>query len=268
MLKFISLLPKDLFNITGISRKTQSNSEINWLIGDISDVDFVESACKNQNIIIHAAAITHSFKNKPYFEINYHSTKKLIDCANEANVEKFIYISSRTAVAHSGGYGISKMKAEDYLKNNFDNWLIYRPSEIFGGSKNEGIDSLINDVSTKKIQLYPAGVKSKLFPIHVDDAVKLMFDFMNVNCKTIGINGNEGYTYLEFINKVSTLMGKNVIALPIPKFVMIVLKYTMETFNLKLGVTPDQIPRLYCIKPHNSNQLEIKNKLKNYISSL
>lgn len=268
MQKLISLLGYDFYEFTGISRKSQKETSINWLIGNITDKRFLLKACENQDLIIHAAAITHSFKSKPYYDINYKSTKVLIDVANKCGVDKFVFISSRTAMPNSGAYGISKMKAENYLRLNFENWLIYRPSEIFGGNKNEGVNSLINNALNKKFMLYPSGVPTKMYPLHINDAANIIKENLKVINKVIFVNGNDGFSYKEFIQTVAKVSDKSIFTFPIPKFGMFALKSIMRMLKIKFNVTPDQVLRLYCYKSKSSEETEIHYSLEKYIKKL
>lgn len=265
MQKLIKKLDKSLFEIIGVSRYPKEDNSINWVIGDITNLSFLTKTCKNIDVVIHAAAITHSHNEDLYYNVNFEATKKLLDVAKKNNIEKFIFISTRTAVPKSGGYGLSKLKAEDYIKQNFGNWLIFKLAEIFGGNKNEGIDSLIEDTLTKKALFYPMQVESKLYPIHINDAVDIMFSKLNCENETIIINGNNGFNYKELIKVVAHLADKDILMIPIPKFIMYGYKLGVKMLNLNGPICPDQITRLYCEKPVNKEKIENKCSLESYI---
>ena len=243
------------YEISGLLRSKSKIKvmDFNIIEGDLSNYSLMNKIVSGYDIIIHAAGITHSFKSKPYFKINYNHTKNLVDTAQKNNIERFIYISSRAAGKKSGAYGKSKYLAEEYVKEKLDNWLIFRPSEVFGSNKKEGVEKLIHDAISKKWMLYPMGVKSKLFPIHIEDLASIMakniFD-KKLSSRTIIINGSKGYTNKELILKVCALINKKILIIPIPKIVMYTTKLILEVIPFQIGIVPDQIPRLYSNKEY------------------
>lgn len=255
MQELIKKINKNDFNIWAVTRnKSKINiPEIRLLVGDICEVAFIDGIIKNNkiDIVIHAAAVTHSYIAQEYFDVNLQSTINLVVASKRNNVKKFIFISSRAASKQSGAYGFSKLKAEEYIKSNFSNWLIIRPSEIFGGKKGEGIDKLINDLLLRKIILCPVNMKSKLFPLYITDAAQIIYDLIfdshNIN-KGITVNGKEGFSYYELIRKISKIMNKKVYIIPVPKFTMYLIKWSVELLRLKVGIVADQISRLYSYK--------------------
>ena len=250
-------IDKDKFEIFGVTRdkiKLENRENISVFEGDLTDEKFIDRIFleKKFDMIIHGAAITHSFDEKKYFEINFNATKFLVDSVKKNTAAcKFVFISSRTAGLKSGGYGLSKLRAEEYIKANIENWLILRPAEIFGAAKNEGIDKLIKDASTKKIMLCPSNLKSKLYPLHIDDAVNIMFEYIfirQLQNQTLTINGNNGYTYIELAKIISKKNNNRLLIIPMPKPLMFLIKYLLIIFKIKNILVPDQIDRLYSEK--------------------
>lgn len=221
--------------------------------GDISDKDFVNRCVQQSDVILHTAAITHALKKQDYYAINYDSTAHLVDAAKKNQVKRFIFISSRTAVEGSGAYGESKLAAEKYIQQNFDDWLIFQPSEIFGLNKKEGIEKLIDDTLYKSSVFCPSGVSSKMYPIHIDDCIDLTCQFMeDPSCrnKVITLNGSEGYSYEELVQAISAAVQKQTRIVPIPKFVLRSAASCIRLFGVSSApIVPDQVPRLYSTKP-------------------
>lgn len=87
--------------------------------------------------------------------------------------------------------------------------------------------------------------------MHYKDASKLISNLIFGNCidnKLITINGNEGFSYYEMICKINKVLNKKIYIIPVPKFLMFILKWFIKVFGIKSGIVPDQIPRLYSIK--------------------
>ena len=203
--------------------------------------------------------------NQSYYQINYEATQKLVEISQK-NKSRFVFISSRVAGENSGAYGNSKLLAEKYIQKNCENWLIIRPSEIFGVSKNEGIESLIEDAAKKKVLPYPIGVESKLYPIHVDDVNKIMHDHIfqiQSRNQIVAINGQKGYLYKEVIETVANACSNRPLLIPIPKLFVQTIGFVLKVFRIKTAdIVPDQIPRLYSEKdypkPNNQKSMSLE----------
>lgn len=131
--------------------------------------------------IIHLAGKAHDTKNQSaaqmYFDINTGLTKKIFDFFLESSAKKFIFFSSVKAAADSvvgdmlteeviptpiGPYGESKIKAEEYIQNNFPfqkeedkKVYILRPCMIHGPGNKGNLNLLYNVV--KKGIPWPLG---------------------------------------------------------------------------------------------------------------
>ncbi len=145
-------------------------------------------------------------------------------------------------------------------------WVIYKPAEIFGGLKNEGIETLISDVLTKKRVIFPAG-NEKMYPISLEDTARVIREelFMpEAAGKTQILNGPEGFTYQEAIHLVMNLTHREVRGIGIPRFLMLLIKYMLRLLPLHVGIVPDQIDRFYASKPHVFRS-DIQDRLGDYI---
>jgi len=271
--KLLALIDKKGHTFHCITRKCKTRSiDSNFTIieGDITNKNFIEKIISEKKIdlFIHAAAITHSYNQAEYEEVNFKSTVYIVDALKKYNPEcSMIFISSRTAGYKSGGYGISKIKAEDYIKNNLKNWLIFRPSEIFGTEKSEGIQKLISDTLSKTILFCPVNIKYKLYPVYIDDVVNIINDYifnLNIKNQIITINGSEGYSYSELVKNIAAAANKKIMILPLPEFLLFFIKYFLSFFKIKSSVTPDQIDRLYCKKSIQTLNYKFKS-VKDYI---
>ncbi len=240
------------YQIIALSRtKNDDEGNISWVKGDLNDPRSYSDYLEKVDVIIHAAAITHSRDGEEYFRINVEGTKHLIEEAQKHGNPRFVFISSRTATKESGAYGESKVEAERLVKAMTESWLILRPAEVYGGSKGEGIDGAIASAIQGGIQPCPVGLASKMYPIHAEDAAKaisaLIKNQSSVNA-TEYINGPEALSFKELLKLVESETNRKVIVLPVPKFLMKMAAWFSKQFNLDLGFAPDQVDRLYSKK--------------------
>lgn len=265
----IQRLNPEEFQVSGLTRnKTQSTQNIEWLIGDLQNPESFKHALNGVDVIIHGAALTHSKNEADYFRVNVEGTENLLSAIPKEQSPLFVFISSRVAGNQSGGYGKSKLLAEEKIKHTAKRWLILRPSEVFGGAKSEGIDNTIKAAQKGGIVPCPVGLKSKMYPIHQTDAAnriyQLVFDEVKLN-ETIYINGPDGYTYRELIAKVAQESDSTVTPVLLPKIVMRVAAFASTIVNL--GFVPDQVPRLYSKKKHGKPS-KISITLQEYIREI
>ncbi|MBS4043587.1 MAG: NAD-dependent epimerase/dehydratase family protein [Chitinophagaceae bacterium] len=247
-------LMKDGFQFTGVSR-TKKNKDSNlyaeWISADLSTEINSINFSKFQTII-HAAACTHAFSYEAYKKINVDVTQEIVTKAKASGVENFIFISSRAAVNNGGWYAATKLEAEKIVLEHFPNAIIIKPSEIYGGTKQEGIDALIEKVKNKKFIFYPSGINDKMYPIQIDDATDYIAKIIGNNKSgDYIVNGPEGFTMLELIHHLAKTFNKKIIAIPIPQFVLRIICFLQQFLKLKIGIYPDQLKRLIAPKPNS-----------------
>lgn len=269
MNQLVGLLDPEKFQITGLTRdKSKANpNRINWLIGDLNKPESYQSELTEADIIVHAAALTHSKEETEYFKVNYEGTKRLISAIPKEHSPKFVFISSRVAGEKSGGYGVSKLRAEEEVKK-LKRWLIIRPSEVYGGTKSEGIEKTIHEAMNGGIQLCPVGEKSKMYPIHITDTVNAVFEaIFNKKNQTITLNGPDGYSFRELLNLIEKVSGNKMTVIPIPKWFLSLVGFVSKYLPMDIGFVPDQVERLYSVKTH-SDSSSISVDLESYIQGL
>ena len=263
-----NLLKHD-FQFTGVSRAENNiapNIYSNWISADLSSqIDLINFS--NFQTIIHAAACTHAFSYDEYYKINVELTKNLVAKAKAFGIENFIYISSRAAVKNGGWYAETKLAAEKIVVEHFPNAIIIRPAEIFGGTKQEGIDALIEKVKNKKFIFYPSGIADKLYPIQIDDASKCIAEIINNNFPGVyTVNGKEGFTMQHFIQHIAIRFNKKNIFIPIPKFIIEAICFLQQFLKLNIGIYPDQLKRLQTPK-ENATAPDYVRTIKEFIST-
>jgi NADH dehydrogenase len=261
MQKAIGFLPKSKFHLLLLTRSSnrQITEDEEWVVGDLMNPDSYESALTSCDLIIHAAAVTHAHDEKQYFEVNLEGTKALLRIAKKKPHARFVFISSRTASVESGAYGHSKWLAEQEVRRSGLQHAIIRPAEIFGGDKLEGIDKAIAQAMNGSVQLCPTGVPSPMYPIHVDDAARMIAGFVCSEVpsgSTLYVNGNRPYSFKEVILEVSRVCRRKIIVVPIPRPIMQLVAIISRRLPGKLGIVPDQVQRLYSIKQHGQGAVQ------------
>lgn len=188
---------------------------------DLSGFDFV----------IHLAAKVHDFEAtdyKDYYDSNVTLTKGLLTRAIEANVSKFIFISTikvngeETPIPYKETkvkcpedmYGKSKWEAEKIIRelcqNSSTNYTIIRPPLIYGPNVKANFKKLIS-ISIKPIPLPFGNIRSKRSFIFVDNLGSIILKCINsdrANNKTFLVRDDTNLSTKELISKIRNLSGK------------------------------------------------------------
>jgi len=252
--KLISALKNSEHKIRILSRNSQNNlkdNKIESVIGDLKNLKSLEKATINIDTIIHLAAITHTNDQKLYYHINTEGTKNLLTAAEKNKVKNFIYISSRTAGIEGGAYAHSKLLAEELVKKSSLNWVILRPSEVYGANDKEAISKLINIIKKNPIIPIIGDGKYCLNPVHIDDLIQTISIIVNKNIysrKTYIIAGPKEISYNDLVDKLAKKLKVKIIKIHIPIFFARLIAYLFFLFKKDILVR-DQVPRLLSKKP-------------------
>ena len=253
------LLKTDKFSIRLLEYHSPvSNENCEVFKGDLQDIDNLVNACTGVDIVIHLAALTHSSSSKDYFNVNVAGTENLLAACQKKNVRRFIFISSSAASEQGGKYGVSKLRGEERVQNSPLDWVILRPSEIYGLNMEEGIGKLIYWI--KKFPVIPVIGDGAYYlsPVYVDDIVHVMVEIIKDDLlirETLNLCGPEKMTMNELIDRLAQIyrVQRKKIFLP-TWFVRLVVAFISI---IKPGVVfSDQIPRLLCDKDRTINKTQ------------
>jgi NADH dehydrogenase len=193
-----------------------NNANLEIIEGDILDTHSLDEATRNIDLVIHLAAVIKSSNPKKIEQVNVLGTANLISACRKNNVKKIIHVSSLDAALNNTNYyGATKRFSEEIIKNSDIQYIILRPSLIYGkGSKD--ISALIQFV--KKYPIIPVVGDGKLQPLYVDDLCEILAKLVetNIQNKTYFIAGEEKLTLAAFAQKIAGLNGKKIKNIHIP----------------------------------------------------
>ncbi|MBT5472364.1 MAG: NAD(P)-dependent oxidoreductase [Nitrospina sp.] len=219
---------------------------------DIQDVGNLAHACSEIDTVIHLAALTHSPTGKEYFEVNETGTDNLLTACRKNSVRRFIFISSAAASEEGGEYGVSKLRCEEMVRESHLNWVILRPSEVYGPNMQEGIGKLITWI--KKFPIIPVIGDGSYFlsPVYVDDIVQAIVEVFkkgSLEKEILNLSGPEKFTMSGLIDRLAQIhkVQRKKIFLPV-WFVRACIGF-LSIFKSNFAFS-DQIPRLLCDKEH------------------
>ncbi|MHA1186926.1 MAG: NAD-dependent epimerase/dehydratase family protein [Candidatus Heimdallarchaeota archaeon] len=229
----LALLSKDKnYEITGFDKWSPANAktsrqfrkDISIIWGDLRNPKIVEKAVKGQDFVLHIGAVIPPKANrseKRTMAINFGGTKNVVDaCIKQDKKPKILYTSSVAVygdIRHKENhclyvkdpfnpspgdfYAVTKIKAEEYVRNSGLDFVVFRLSYI---------------PNTKKIELTPLMFKMPLdtpveFTHTLDTGICLAnaIETKEVMGNIYNLGGGEKcqFYYKEYLEKMMPLMG-------------------------------------------------------------
>ena len=251
-------------------------NNIDYIVGDVKDINSLEKAANNVDIIYHLAAYTAIWaKDKSiYYDVNVKGTENIANVALKNNLKLF-YVSSFTALGpttpeavdetHENEnflmeYEKSKFQAKKLVKEIISKGLkvmIFYPGIVYGPGDFNVFGRMLFDVMRGKI--LPLGVcpgKGEAIT-----CVSYVFDISNALVDVINredlfgedfILGGENVKFKEYLDLIAKI-GRNKKAIKLPFPIAMVYAWFLEVkakFNKKTPYLTR--PTLRAIKYHRS----------------
>ena len=182
---------------------------------DLNDKPYLAKATKNKDLVIHLAASYKKNLNK----INITGTKSLVEACVKNKVKKIIYMSSYDVLIKSK-YGLSKLAAEKIIKNSGINYIILRPTVIYGGD-NKNIGTIEACIKKYSIVPVPGDGTVKMQPLFVGDLVKLIFNSLKSEVKNqVYYVAGQVLSFNEMVDIIAEHQNKKAFKIHTPKFIV------------------------------------------------
>jgi NADH dehydrogenase len=146
-----------------------------WIRGELTDASSYAPALRHANTVLHMAAVTGKERPETFTKVNVEGTRQLVQCAADAGVSRFIFVSSIAAKfpdKRHYPYAHSKLEAEHIVKASGLEWTIVRPTLVFGAGS-PVLRGLIKLVKGPVGVLFGSG-GVRVQPIDVDDVADLL----------------------------------------------------------------------------------------------
>jgi nucleoside-diphosphate-sugar epimerase len=207
----------------------------NTIYGNILNLSSLVNATKGIDTVIHAAALIKG--NKENIErINIKGTENVVRACRKSKVKHILFISSYD-INFNSDYGISKLKAEKIVENSGINFLIFRPTILYGKNFTTGINELTKLI--KKFPIIPVAGngKNKFQPLFAEDFAELICQAISKDRlanKSYFIGGAEEISMNELIDVIADKIGKKIIKVHIPDFVSKISKSIKNLTETKI----------------------------------
>lgn len=226
--------------MSGVRRKASDIDGQQLVIGSLASSFDISEELKQQDVVIHAAALAHNkaLNNLSDFEsVNTRGTLRLAQQAAECGVKRFIFVSSIgvngninskpfsecDAPNPSEAYAESKWRAEQGLweiqKSTDMEVVIIRPPLVYGPNAPGNFATLTRWVA-KAVPLPLGAVKNKRSYVAIDNLVDFIITCINhplAANETFLIADGEDISTSDLLRKVARAMGKPSHLIPVPE---------------------------------------------------
>ncbi|WP_424017771.1 complex I NDUFA9 subunit family protein [Halorientalis pallida] len=153
---------------------------VDTVSGDVTAYDSIEGAFEGMDAVVYLVALSPLFKpkggNEKHFEIHTEGARHVVQAAEEHGVDRLVHMSALGADPDGPtAYIQAKGQAEDIVTASELDWVIFRPSVVFG----EGGEfvSFTKKLTPPGLAPLPGGGKKTNFqPVWVGDLVPMLAD--------------------------------------------------------------------------------------------
>ncbi|MBQ7560752.1 MAG: NAD-dependent epimerase/dehydratase family protein [Synergistaceae bacterium] len=234
-----------IYILTHKSQINSSSPKIEILQGDIRNLHEISIADNIDSCIVLASAGVHGkTSEKLTYSINYNATESAIKFCKRNNINRIIFTSSiNVNLPKLGAYARSKLDSEKIIRESGLNYLIFRPSLIYGRKCKFGLYMIEKFI--RKFGFVPVfGDGKKLEqPIHVDECAEYInyYTLNNSSGRIIELGGFDAMTYNDLCEKIASCMNKRVKLLHVPAWPFLSVLKIFESLNISLPISSEQI---------------------------
>tara|TARA_B100000902_G_C27296281_1_gene910137 strand:- start:898 stop:1884 length:987 start_codon:yes stop_codon:yes gene_type:complete len=252
----IRKLTKNNYRVTVVTRNIHQNSYKIKTQANAGYIDIVESTIfdekkirklfENADICINLVGILYEKRKGNSFK-NIHTVfpTLLSKLCKEYNLKHFIHLSALgISEAQESEYASSKLNGEINILKNFPLTTILRPSVVYSVDDNFTTNFMTLLSNLPIFPLYYSG-KTKFMPIHCSDLTDVIYHVIekNINSKIIECIGPETISFKEILEKLSFLIGKKRLFIPLPLIAAKISAFFLSKFPKPL-LTDDQLKLL------------------------
>ena len=218
--------------------------QINLIKFNLNDKIKLKNIIKNSDIVINLIGILYEKKKNDFLEVHYNFVKQIADNI-KLYKKSFIQISSLGVNRDKNSlYSKSKFSADEYIKKNLKNFIIVRPSLIFGPEDNFFNKFANMSLFSPSLPLVMGG-KTKFQPIYVEYVCKGIMAILkkNIKNKVFEFGGPGIFTFKELMQVLLKVINRKRLLIYIPKKLAILMAKFFQILPKPL-LTVDQIKLL------------------------
>lgn len=228
--------------------------------GSITDAATVGESAQHFDVVVHIAGIEEESPPDVTFDkVNVRGTELIVSECERAGVRKLIFISTLKANDPVTDYQRSKRKAEEIVRKFSRDWVILRPSAVYGPGDRH-VTALLEMIRTFPAIPVIGDGSQCIQPIWYEDmgnAIVRAIESDEVTHVTLPVGGHRT-TVRELIAALGQVTGKQPDIIPIPPDLALTGASIAEFLGIDLPVGETQLRLVLqesCIDGSQSNAL-------------
>jgi nucleoside-diphosphate-sugar epimerase len=221
--------------VKALTRRDQPPRDgVQWVSGDLSSRDALETLTREAEAVIHVAGTINSPNAAGFEKGNVDGTLAMLAAATASGVRRFVHVSSLAAREPKLSlYGESKCRAEQLVHSSGLDWVIVRPPAVYGPGDRETLELF----RMAKLGLMLMPPKGRVSVIHADDLSRLLLALagsnLPSNCLIEPDDGKPGgWTHREFAKALASAVGTKAAVISSPG---ILLRFAARADQLLRG---------------------------------
>ncbi|WP_181685764.1 complex I NDUFA9 subunit family protein [Halorhabdus salina] len=186
--------------------------------GDVTDPDTLEGAFEGVDVVVNLVALSPLFipsgGNEMHERIHLGGTENVVAAAQAAGVKRIVQMSALGADPEGATHYIrAKGRAEEVVRNSGMEWVIVRPSVVFG--QGGEFVAFTKKLTPPLVAPLPGGGKTRFQPIWVKDLAPILADCVADDDRageTYEIGGPENLT----LKQIAKMVRGSVAVIPVP----------------------------------------------------
>ncbi|MEF8773949.1 MAG: complex I NDUFA9 subunit family protein [Halobacteriales archaeon] len=217
-------------DVTALSRdpsETALPDAVETYAGDVTDYDGIEGAFEGRDAVVYLVALSPLFDPKGggnvHDRVHLGGTRNALAAAEAHGVERFVHMSALGADPDGPtAYLRAKGKAEQAVMESDRDWVVFRPSVVFGeDGEFVAFTKEMKSSFAPGLPFYPlpGGGKTPFQPIWVGDLVPMLADAVEDDAhvgEAYDVGGPAVVTLADVARMAFRAAGKSVNIVPLP----------------------------------------------------
>ena len=165
---------------------------------------------QNIDTVINSVGIINETNTQHFSLLHSDAPIALFQACTQSKVKRIIQISALGADDNAfTAYQLSKLTADDVLRDLPLSWFVLRPSLVYG---NGGASlALFKRLASFPFIPLPSAGKQKIQPVYIDDLVATVSQCLHAHndCQTIDVVGPHAITLADYIQTIRLSQGKS-----------------------------------------------------------
>lgn len=234
-------------NIYCLCRRGQPfSSKVNTVTGSLEELENLPPV--KADVCIHLAAVTDSSAadKKDVFKINAEGTSKVVEFCKRSSIPRIVFFSSANVyLKRRYSYALSKISAEEYIKDSGLSYSIVRCALVYG----KGCSSFEKIIRyADLLHIIPVTGTGKAFkqPVYIDDVCNeiIRLVFSKEGNTVTDLYGKIKMTYDEMVKMILSVSGRRALLLHLPVAPFRIMSEFCYKKNIPFPVSPEQISHL------------------------